>query len=42
MDTPKRPRDIDARLEIGIRGAVQRVGFRPFVYGLANELELAG
>jgi len=30
------------RLRVTIRGAVQGVGFRPFVYRLANELELTG
>ncbi|MBV9216822.1 MAG: carbamoyltransferase HypF [Acidobacteria bacterium] len=30
------------RLRIAIRGAVQGVGFRPFVYRLANELRLKG
>ena len=30
------------RLKLTIRGAVQGVGFRPFVYRLANELELNG
>jgi hydrogenase maturation protein HypF len=30
------------RLRATIRGAVQGVGFRPFVYRLANELELSG
>jgi hydrogenase maturation protein HypF len=31
-----------ARTRITIRGAVQGVGFRPFVYRLANELRLGG
>jgi len=30
------------RLRMVIRGAVQGVGFRPFVYRLANEMELSG
>jgi hydrogenase maturation protein HypF len=30
------------RLKIAVRGAVQGVGFRPFVYRLANELGLTG
>jgi hydrogenase maturation protein HypF len=33
---------VDARLKMTIRGAVQGVGFRPFVYRLAAELELNG
>jgi len=42
MGTPRRPRDSRAGLRIGIRGAVQGVGFRPFVYRLAVELALSG
>ena len=30
------------RIKIAVRGAVQGVGFRPFVYRLATELELVG
>ncbi len=30
------------RVHIAIRGAVQGVGFRPFIYRLANELRLTG
>jgi hydrogenase maturation protein HypF len=30
------------RLRVTIRGAVQGVGFRPFIYRLAHELELSG
>jgi hydrogenase maturation protein HypF len=31
-----------SRLRLRVRGAVQGVGFRPFAYGLAQRLELAG
>src|SRR5512147_1904478 len=41
--TPRHPRPKDpARLSVAIRGAVQGVGFRPFVYRLADELALSG
>ncbi|HUI63798.1 MAG TPA: acylphosphatase, partial [Bacteroidota bacterium] len=33
---------MSARVHIAIRGAVQGVGFRPFVYRLAEELKLTG
>jgi hydrogenase maturation protein HypF len=33
---------LSIRIHIAIRGAVQGVGFRPFVYKLANELSLKG
>src|SRR6185436_19417821 len=33
---------MQARVRIVIRGAVQGVGFRPFVFRLANELQLTG
>jgi len=33
---------LNTRIHITIRGAVQGVGFRPFVYRLANELSLKG
>jgi hydrogenase maturation protein HypF len=47
MDRPKNkpagtPPATSARLKVAIRGAVQGVGFRPFVYRLATELKLTG
>jgi len=33
---------LNTRIHIAIRGAVQGVGFRPFIYKLANELKLSG
>jgi hydrogenase maturation protein HypF len=36
------PTDSVARFGVRVRGAVQGVGFRPFVYRLARELALAG
>ena len=35
-------RAVTQRMHIAIRGAVQGVGFRPFVYRLASELMLPG
>ena len=37
-----RTEDVVSRLRLVVRGAVQGVGFRPFVYRLANELGLPG
>lgn len=34
--------DINGRLRLVVRGAVQGVGFRPFIYRLARELALTG
>jgi hydrogenase maturation protein HypF len=37
-----RPRIVTQRMHITIRGAVQGVGFRPFIYRLASEMQLPG
>jgi hydrogenase maturation protein HypF len=42
MTPPAHQSGPTSRLELGICGAVQGVGFRPFVYRLAHELGLSG
>ena len=39
---PVKPNGQKSRLKIAVRGAVQGVGFRPFVFRLAEELKLTG
>jgi hydrogenase maturation protein HypF len=39
---PHQPTASTARVRVAIRGAVQGVGFRPFVYRLAREMGVAG
>ena len=42
MPSIRQPATSIARLKITVRGAVQGVGFRPFVFRLAEELKLTG
>ena len=42
LDLMEPETDMRARVRLTICGAVQGVGFRPFIYRLANELSLAG
>jgi len=42
MTTPRADARAVKRLRLRVRGAVQGVGFRPFAYGLARRLDLAG
>ncbi len=38
----REPEERPGRLRIAVRGAVQGVGFRPFIYKLATEMNLCG
>ncbi|HEX7571013.1 MAG TPA: carbamoyltransferase HypF [Verrucomicrobiae bacterium] len=42
MTSFRQPATSSSRLKIALRGAVQGVGFRPFVFRLAEELKLTG
>jgi len=39
---PVTPKAATQRLRVTLRGAVQGVGFRPFIYRLATEMSLTG
>ncbi len=42
MQPAQATKEASERLRVRVRGAVQGVGFRPFVHGLARELDLGG
>src|SRR3990172_6927629 len=42
LDKIPNQKGMNKRIHIVVRGAVQGVGFRPFIFRLANELKLSG